>query len=103
VPIMPPIDAVTSDRVAFFRAHGRNAEGYMHGRTVAERFGWVYADEELREIAGRVETLAQEVPQVTMMFNNNRSADAPTAARRFRELIGQDPGPPPSPAQTRLG
>ncbi len=102
VPIMPPLDAVTSDRLAFFRAHGRNTEGYLKGRTVAERFGWVYADEELEEIAGRVESLAEEVPQVTMMFNNNRSADAPTAARRFRELIGQDPGPAPVEAQERL-
>ncbi len=103
VPIMPPIDAVTSDRLAFFRAHGRNTEGYLRGNTVAERFGWVYADEELREIAGRVERLAEEVPQVTIMFNNNRSADAPIAARRFRELIGQDPGPPPEAAQQQLG
>jgi uncharacterized protein YecE (DUF72 family) len=99
---LPP-DAVTSDRLAFFRAHGRNTEGYLKGKTVAERFGWVYADGELREIAGRVESLAEEVPQVTIMFNNNRSADAPTAARRFRELIGQDPGPAPEPTQQQLG
>jgi hypothetical protein len=39
---------------------------------------------------------------VRTMFNNNRSADAPTAARRFRELLGQDPGPPPQPAQGTL-
>ena len=68
--------------------------GYLSGKTVAERFGWEYSDEELREIAGRVDGLAKEVPQVRVMFNN-RSADAPTAARRFRELIGQDPGPAP--------
>ena len=103
VPIMPSLDAVTSDRLAFFRAHGRNTEGYLRGKTVAERFGWVYADEELEEIAGRVRKLAEEVPQVTTMFNNNRSADAPTAARRFRELIGQEPGPAPGPAQQQLG
>ncbi len=30
------------------------------------------------------------------------SADAPTAARRFRELVGQDPGPPPEGAQKKL-
>jgi uncharacterized protein YecE (DUF72 family) len=99
VPIMPPVDAVTCDRLAYFRAHGRNAEGYMSGRTVAERFGWVYSDEELEEIAGRVRGLAGEAQDVRTMFNNNRSADAPTAARRFRELVGQDPGPPPEPAQ----
>ncbi len=102
VPIMPPVDAVTNDRVAYLRLHGRNTEGYMKGRTVAERFGWVYSDEELEEVAGRVRGLAEMTQDVRTMFNNNRSADAPTAARRFRELVGQDPGPPPQPAQGTL-
>jgi uncharacterized protein YecE (DUF72 family) len=102
VPIMPPIDAVTTDRLAYLRAHGRNTEGYLRGKTVAERFGWSYSDDELREIAGRVETLAEDAREVRTMFNNNRGGDAPTAARRLRELVGQDPGPPPEPAQARL-
>ena len=33
------------------RAHGRNTKGYMTGKTVAERFGWHYTDDELEEIA----------------------------------------------------
>jgi uncharacterized protein YecE (DUF72 family) len=98
VPIMPPIDAVTRDDLAYMRLHGRNAEGYMHGKTVAERFAWDYSDEELREIAGRVGTMAEEAGEVHVLFNNNRGADAPTSARRFRELVGQDPGPPPQEA-----
>ena len=102
VPIMPPLDAVTTDRLAYLRAHGRNTQGYLHGKTVAERFGWVYSDDELREIAARVEGLAEQAQDVRTMFNNNRGADAPTAARRLRELVGQDPGPPPGPAQGRL-
>jgi uncharacterized protein YecE (DUF72 family) len=102
VPIMPPIDAVTRDDLAYMRLHGRNAEGYMHGKTVAERFAWDYSDEELREIAGRVGTMAEEAGEVHVLFNNNRGADAPTSARRFRELVGQDPGPPPQEAQAQL-
>ena len=102
VPIMPPVDAATRADLAYLRAHGRNAQGYLSGKTVAERFGWVYSDEELGEIRQRVEGLAEEAGEVRVMFNNNRSADAPTAARRFRELIGQDPGPPPENAQMRL-
>ncbi len=62
----------------------------------------VWNDRNLREIAGRVEGLAEQAPEVRTMFNNNRGADAPSAARRFRELVGQDPGPPPEPAQARL-
>jgi len=102
IPLMPPIDAVTRDDLAYLRIHGRNLDGYMHGRTVAERFGWVYGDEELREIEGRVRALAQEAAEVHVFFNNNRDDDAPTAARRFRALLGQDPGPPPEDAQLRL-
>jgi uncharacterized protein YecE (DUF72 family) len=103
VPILPPIDAVTSDRLAYLRAHGRNTEGYMRGKSVAERFGWVYSDEELGEIGGRAERLAEDAGEVRVMFNNNRSDDAPTAATRLRRLLDQDPGPPVEPAQTSLG
>ena len=102
VPIMPPIDAVTRDDLAYMRLHGRNAEGYMHGKTVAERFAWDYSDEELQEIAGRAGAMAEEAGDVHVLFNNNRGADAPTSARRFRELVGQDPGPPPVEAQLRV-
>ena len=92
--IMPPIDAATRDDLAYLRAHGRNVEGYLHGKSVAERFGWRYSDEELQEIGGRARGLAEEVDQVHVMFNNNRGMDAPVAARRMRILLGQDPGPP---------
>jgi uncharacterized protein YecE (DUF72 family) len=93
--ILPPIDAVTRRDVAYLRCHGRNTEGYLRGKTVAERFGWVYSDAELKEVAERAKSLAEDAGQVHVAFNNNRSSDAPNSARRFRELIGQDPGPPP--------
>jgi uncharacterized protein YecE (DUF72 family) len=91
--IMPPIDAVTRDDLAYIRLHGRNAEGYLAGKSVAERFGWDYSDDELREVAGRVGALSDQAQDTRVMFNNNRGADAPTSALRFRELLGQDPGP----------
>jgi uncharacterized protein YecE (DUF72 family) len=100
--IMPPVDAVTNDSLAYLRAHGRNTEGYLTGKSVAERFGWSYSDEELREIAGRAQGLADTAQDVRVQFNNNRGADAPTSARRFRELLGQDPGPPPDAAEGQL-
>ena len=103
VPIMPDVDAVTNPELAYIRLHGRNAEGYMKGRSVAERFGWDYSDEELREVARRAQGMAEEAGMVHVMFNNNRGADAPTSARRFRALMGQDPGPPPDEGQLRMG
>jgi uncharacterized protein YecE (DUF72 family) len=58
---------------------------------VAERFGWRYQDEELEEIAGRTRALAEQAAEVHVAFNNNRGDDAPTAAQRFRALLGQAP------------
>jgi uncharacterized protein YecE (DUF72 family) len=91
IPIMPPIDAVTNDDIAYFRAHGRNTEGYLKGKSVAERFAWRYSDDELEEIGTRVGALAEEAGEVHVAFNNNRGDDAPTAAQRFRALLGQAP------------
>ena len=93
VPIMPPIDATTRDDLAYVRIHGRNTDGYMTGKTVAERFGWRYEDRELEEIGERAWGLAESAGDVHVFFNNNRDDDAPTAALRFRALLGQEPSP----------
>ena len=103
-PIMPSeLDAVTRDDLAYVRIHGRDTDGYLKGDSVAERFGWIYGDEELEEIAGRARGLAEDAAEVHVFFNNNRDDDAPTAARRFRSLLGQDPGPPADDGQLQLG
>jgi uncharacterized protein YecE (DUF72 family) len=88
--MLPPVDAVTRRDLAYLRAHGRNARGWIKGRSVAERFGYDYDDEELRELEGRAEALAEEADTVRVMFNNNRGDDAPQAAARLRELLGQE-------------
>jgi len=103
-PIMPSeLSAVTRDDLAYVRIHGRDTNGYLTGDSVAERFGWIYGDEELEEIAGRARGLAEDAAEVHVFFNNNRDDDAPTAARRFRSLLGQDPGPPADDGQLQLG
>jgi len=88
--IMPSLDAVTNRSVAYLRAHGRNTKGYLTGRSVAERFAWKYTDNELEAIAGRARALAESAGEVHVAFNNNRGDDAPTAAQRFRALLGQE-------------
>jgi uncharacterized protein YecE (DUF72 family) len=90
--IMPPdLDAVTRDDLAYLRLHGRNTDGYLKGKSVAERFGWRYEQDELEEVARRVESMAEQAREVHVAFNNNRGDDAPTAAQRFRALLGQVP------------
>ena len=85
------LDAVTRDDLAYLRLHGRNTDGYLKGKSVAERFAWRYEDDELEEIAARVQGLAEGAGEVHVAFNNNRGDDAPTAAQRFRALLGQAP------------
>jgi uncharacterized protein YecE (DUF72 family) len=89
--MLPPLDAVTRDDLAYLRLHGRNARGWVKGRTVAERFGYRYDAGELEEIAERAERLAEEAATVRVMFNNNRGDDAPSGAQQLRQLLGQEP------------
>jgi uncharacterized protein YecE (DUF72 family) len=42
-------------------------------------------------VAERVQGLAEQAGEVHVAFNNNRGDDAPTAAQRFRALLGQAP------------
>lgn len=86
MPSDPKLDVVTNRDLAYVRAHGRNVEGYVRGRTVADRFDHVYSDDELAEIAERTEKLSRLAGETHLIFNNNKSNYAPRAAARFREL-----------------
>ena len=84
--MMPPLDLVTNPELAYLRAHGRNAEGFVRGRTVAARFDYDYSDEELEEIAARAGRLATLAAETHVIFNNNKSNYAPRAAERFQQI-----------------
>ena len=88
--MLPRLDAVTRGDLAYLRLHGRNARGWVKGRSVAERFGYRYDAGELEEIAQRAERLAEQAATVRVMANNNRGDDAPEAAARLRELVAQE-------------
>ena len=85
--MMPKVSAVTHPHIAYLRAHGRNAEGYLVGRSVAERFDYQYSDQELAEIAERVHELEKDAGRVHVVFNNNRSNYAPKAAEQLKRII----------------
>ena len=88
--IMPSeLDAVTHPRCAYLRLHGRNAEAYLRGKTVAQRFYYDYSDEEIAEVAARARKLAAQAETVHVVFNNNALDFAPHAALRLRAALGQ--------------
>lgn len=84
---LPTVLDTTTDALAYFRFHGRNASTWTTGRTVAERFNYVYAEDELRELLGPVGELAEQVAEVAVVFNNNAADHALRNAARFRELL----------------
>src|SRR5262249_13038864 len=45
--VMPGLDCITNPELGYFRFHGRNEQGYIKGRTVAERFNHDYSDKEV--------------------------------------------------------
>jgi uncharacterized protein YecE (DUF72 family) len=61
--VLPPEDFVTRDDLAYLRAHGRDAKAYPAG-------DYKYAKAELRELAGRVQTLAAEAERVECVLSN---------------------------------
>ena len=94
--IMPPeMNEVTDPDLAYLRLHGRDAEAYIKGKTVAARFNYDYSDEEVDEVAQRSRGLANQAREVHVLFNNNALDYAPRAALRLRKALKQIVAPPP--------
>ncbi len=80
--------------VAVLRLHGRNTEGFLKqlaGRapSVAEKYGYLYAEDELREIVARGRGLEGHARRVHFQLNNNLE-DAPAInGIQIKELLGQ--------------
>ncbi len=85
--IMPRVVEVTSPGLAYLRMHGRNAEAWTKGRTVAERFDHDYTEAELEEWVDPVIEMARRAQEVAVVMNNNARDYALIAAERFRSLL----------------
>jgi uncharacterized protein YecE (DUF72 family) len=83
------VDEVTNSNVAYLRLHGRNANAYITGKTVAARFDYDYNEQEITEVADRSRKLAREARDLHVIFNNNNLDYAPRAAVRLRKALGQ--------------
>jgi len=88
--VMPSeIDEVTNADVAYLRLHGRNAKGYITGKTVAARFDYDYSENEIAKVAQRSRELTKEARELHVIFNNNNLDYASRAALRLRKALGQ--------------
>ena len=94
--LVPTVVAVTGP-TAYVRFHGRNAETWnKRGGSAAERFDYLYSDEELAEWIGPLRELAGQADQAYAFFNNNatspdgrggRMAQAATNAKALQRLL----------------
>jgi uncharacterized protein YecE (DUF72 family) len=94
--VIPTVLAVTNPTL-YVRFHGRNAATWnKRGGSAAERFDYLYGDDELREWVEPLRELAEHAGQAYAFFNNNASspdgrggrvAQAATNARALRQLL----------------
>ncbi len=85
--VMPTEDYFTSPQLAYLRLHGRNAEGYLKGRTVAERFNYLYSADEVKATAERVANMARQASRVHVIYNNNADDYAPRNAADLVKVL----------------
>jgi uncharacterized protein YecE (DUF72 family) len=89
--------AVTSP-MAYVRFHGRNAGTWnVRGGSAAERFDYLYGEEELREWVPALRELSGEAEEAYAFFNNNNQtngvAQAPAGAMLLRKLLEEEKVP----------
>ena len=104
--LVPTVVAVTSP-TAYVRFHGRNAETWnKRGGSAAERFDYLYSDDELREWAGPLRELSEQAEQAYAFFNNNatspdgkggRMAQAAANAKALQRLLQAEKVPVSTP------
>lgn len=85
---VPPVTAVTAP-IAVLRMHGRNAATWeKRAATAAERFDYLYSEEELREWVPRIRRLAEEAREVHVLMNNCHRDYSVRNARQIGEMLG---------------
>ncbi len=84
---VPPLALATSD-IAVLRFHGRNRETWeKRGISVAERFNYLYSEEELQEWVPGIRGLAAKTRQLHVLFNNCHQDKAVVNARQMRLML----------------
>ncbi|MDD5590928.1 MAG: DUF72 domain-containing protein [Dehalococcoidales bacterium] len=84
---VPPLAEATSD-IALVRFHGRNHEAWdKKGIGAAERFNYLYSEEELAEWVDRIRYLATKTRQLHILFNNCQQDKAVVNASQMRLML----------------
>ena len=100
--VSPTIVATTSP-TAYVRFHGRNAETWnKRTGSAAERFDYLYSEDELAAWVPQLRELAGEGRTVYAMFNNNGRSTMPTLAPLEAQENGKDGYVAQAPANAQM-
>jgi uncharacterized protein YecE (DUF72 family) len=96
--VPPTLLALTSPTL-YVRFHGRNEKTWnVRGRSAAERFDYLYSDDELREWVDPLRELTRQAENAYVLFNNNNRSPGPrggfvaqaaTNAQSLRQLLSE--------------
>jgi uncharacterized protein YecE (DUF72 family) len=85
---VPPAVAATSPDLAMIRFHGHNAENWeKRGISAAERFRYLYSEEELGKWVAPARELAGESKQLHVLMNNCYADYGVRNAAQFADLL----------------
>ena len=95
---VPPTVVAATGPMAYVRFHGRNAATWnKRGGSAAERFDYMYREDELREWVGPLRELSGQSEEAYAFFNNNNQnggvAQAPAGAELLRKLLQEESVP----------
>jgi uncharacterized protein YecE (DUF72 family) len=92
---VPATLVAATSPLAYVRFHGRNAGTWnVRGGSAAERFDYLYSEDELREWVPSLRRLGEQAEEAYAFFNNNNQTDgaaqAPAGAFLLRRLLEQE-------------
>jgi uncharacterized protein YecE (DUF72 family) len=84
---VPPLAEATSD-IGLVRFHGRNRDMWERkGISTAERFNYLYTEQELAEWVPKIKELATKTQELHVLFNNCYGDKAVTNARQIGFML----------------
>ena len=91
---VPPVVAATSPALAMIRFHGHNAENWeKRGISPAERFRYLYSEEELEKWVEPAKELASRSEQLHILMNNCYEDYGVKNASQIADLIAKRGAP----------
>ena len=87
---VPPMVVPTNDQLAVFRFHGRNSANWeKKDITPAERFRYLYDQDELADWTPKIAAVARATRQTHVVYNNCFSNYGTTNAREAAQLLAE--------------